>query len=126
MAVMWPHVGSEASGAGRQVIWRTGRRYRPRPRRRSRGTRRRALMSPLILCPLVNCQVNAVAEGVAGLVRQRLLQVPEHDADEEVLLARPGPEAPGRCCGQLVAGGGGKHADFLDARRAIAEGIADP
>ena len=62
---------------------------------RSRGTRRRALMRPLVLRPLVNRQVNAVTEGVGGLVRQRLLQVPEHDADEEVLLARPGPEAAG-------------------------------
>src|ERR1700726_1196637 len=83
-------------------------------------------MSPLMLRPLVNRQVNAVAEGVGGLVRQRLLQVPEHDSDEEVLLARPGAEAAGRWGGQPVAGASGKHTDFLDIPCRTPKGIADP
>ena len=79
-----------------------------------------------MLRPGVNRQVDPVAEGVGGLAGQRLLQVPEHNADQEIPLARLGSEAADRRCGQPVAGGSGKHADLLHVRRIIAKGVADP
>jgi len=40
--------------------------------------------------------VDPVTEGVGGLVCECLLQITENDADEKVLLPRPGPEAADR------------------------------
>ncbi len=66
--------------------------HRGRPARppRSPGS------GPLVVGPLVKRPVDAVAEGVGGLVGECLVQVAEDDADEEVLLPRPGAEAADR------------------------------
>jgi len=80
---------------------------------------------PLVFRSLVKCAVDLVAQGVCGLAGQCLVQVAEDDAHEEVLLPRLRAEAADRGRAQLLAGGGGKHPDLLDAARAGAEGIAD-
>src|ERR1700740_3315007 len=110
------------------------RRYRPGPRRRScgpgprsgsRGARRGGPARPLVLRALVDRQVDPVTEPVGSLVRQRLLQIPQHHADQEVLLARPGPQTPGGRPGEPGVRGGGKDAYLLDARCVGAESLPD-
>src|SRR6266566_3213795 len=88
------------------------------PAASSRGTGRCGPARPLVvLRSLVDGQVNPVADRVGGLVSQGLLEIPEHHADEEILLARPGPEAARRRLRQPFARGSGKHPNLLDARR---------
>jgi hypothetical protein len=70
--------------------------------------------------------VDPVAEPVSGLVRQRGVQVPEHDPHEHVPLAGPGAEPGDRRRGQLLARRVGQHRDTLDAARVRAESIPDP
>ena len=70
--------------------------------------------------------VDPVAEPVGRLVRQRGIQVPEHDAHEQVPLARQGTEPGDRRRGQPLAGRGGKDPDLLDAARVRAERVPDP
>src|SRR5262252_2878927 len=83
------------------------------------------LPGPLVVSSLVESPVDPVAEDVGGLVRQRLVEVPEHDAHQQVLLARAGPKAGDCRCGQLRPGGGRKYPDFLDTASVRAKGLPD-
>jgi hypothetical protein len=84
------------------------------------------VMGLLLLGSLVEGAVDPVAQRIRGLVGERLVQVAQDDADQQVHLACPGPEALDRRGGQLRVGGGGKYPDFLDHAGVGTEGIADP
>lgn len=74
-------------------------RLAPAPRSSGHGCRVAQLgdrNSQLVPCSLVNREVDPVSQGVGGLVGQRPFQVTQHDADQEILLARPGPETADR------------------------------
>src|SRR5215472_12862058 len=60
---------------------------------------------PLVLRSLMKCAVDPVTQDVGGVVGERLVQVAQDDADQQVHLARPGSQALDRWGGQLPAGG---------------------
>jgi hypothetical protein len=51
---------------------------------------------PLIFRPLMERPVDPITQGVGGLVGEGLLQIPEDDAHQEVLVPWPRPEAADR------------------------------
>jgi len=53
----------------------------------------RGSFGPLVFRPLMKRPVDAVTEGIGGLVCEGFFQIAEDDAHEEVLLPRLRPEA---------------------------------
>ena len=69
-----------------------------RPIRASRSAE--GSSGPLVFGPLMERPVDAVTEGVGGLVRECLVQIAQDDAHKKVLLPRSGPEAADRWRGR--------------------------